>query len=67
MSHPEIATQLCTGCGLCASVCTSNGLQVVGVVIAFIGVNECAGCRLCETVCPHGAINCPFEIVLDEA
>jgi ferredoxin len=67
MTYPAIATQLCIGCGLCASVCTQNGLQVVGLVVAFVGVEKCAGCGLCEAVCPEDAISCPFEIVLDEA
>ncbi|MCL1886177.1 MAG: 4Fe-4S binding protein [Dehalococcoidia bacterium] len=67
MSRPEIVRQLCTGCGLCASVCTRGGLQVVGLVASFVGADECAGCGLCEAVCPSNAISCPFEIILDEA
>ena len=67
MLHPKIELQICTGCGLCANVCTRNGLKVVESVAMFVSADECAGCGLCEMVCPSGAINSPFDVILDEA
>ncbi|MCL2707455.1 MAG: 4Fe-4S binding protein [Dehalococcoidia bacterium] len=66
MPYPEIVSRNCIGCGLCAGVCTKNGLRVVGAAVSFTGLEECSGCGLCEAVCPKSAISSPFDIILDE-
>ncbi len=63
---PIIDQGKCNGCGLCIAVCACKSLVLVGNVIAFIETGNCGWCTLCEAVCPKGAINCPFEIVIEE-
>jgi len=36
-------------------------------IIKIIEVNDCGYCTECELVCPTGAIQCPFEIVVEES
>jgi Fe-S-cluster-containing hydrogenase component 2 len=54
----RINEELCTGCGLCADVCSDfgvvieNGKARVGTTAVF----GCVGCGHCMAVCPEGAI-----------
>ena len=64
---PVIDPQKCNGCGLCLSVCTCNGLIMVGNVATVVEVEYCDWCTECEAVCPTGAISCAFEIVFQES
>jgi ferredoxin len=66
MATPEIDTARCTGCGLCVSVCSKDGLVLMESHSVFVGGDECTWCGMCEAVCEHGAISCPYEIVLSE-
>jgi MinD superfamily P-loop ATPase len=63
---PVIDPEKCDGCGLCVGVCHLNALAIVNNVITIIETVECDWCTDCELVCPTGAINCPFEIILQE-
>jgi epoxyqueuosine reductase QueG len=36
-------------------------------IIKMIEVNDCGYCTECELVCPTGAIQCPYEIVVEES
>jgi len=63
---PVIDTEKCNGCGLCVSVCHCNALAIVNNVITIIETVECDWCTDCEAVCPTGAINCPFEIIIQQ-
>ena len=67
---PEIDIDKCNGCGLCINVCACNAIVMVDNIITVIGKKECyqciRWCTLCEDVCPTGAINCAFEIVIEE-
>jgi len=63
---PVIDQERCNGCGLCITVCSCKSLVLVGNVIAFIETGKCGWCTWCEAVCPTGAINCPFEIIIEE-
>lgn len=63
---PVIDREICTGCGLCVTVCTCSALVVVNNIITIIETKECGWCLQCEAVCPVGAIVCPFEIVIEE-
>lgn len=64
---PVIDPQKCNGCGLCVSVCTCNGLIMVGNVATVVEVEYCDWCTMCEAVCPTGALRCAFEIVFQES
>jgi formate hydrogenlyase subunit 6/NADH:ubiquinone oxidoreductase subunit I len=50
----------CTGCGLCARDCPSNGLHVErtpdGGVVMEHRYDRCASCGQCELSCRRGAI-----------
>ena len=63
---PVIDREKCNGCGLCISVCLCKSLVLSGNVITFVEKGNCGWCTWCEAVCPTGAINCPFEIVIEE-
>jgi len=63
---PVIDEDKCDGCGLCVSVCTCGGLQIINHVVKPISGVKCAWCATCELVCPSGAISCPFDIVIEE-
>jgi len=63
---PILDTGKCNGCGLCAGVCHLDVLAIVDKIVIIVETVECDWCTDCEAVCPTGAINCPFEIVLQE-
>ena len=54
----EIDGALCTGCGLCASVCSDGSLEIVGGKATRMAesVFECIGCGHCMAICPSGAV-----------
>lgn len=64
---PVLDEALCNGCGLCLSVCQCGALVMVENIVKLIDVEECGYCTDCELVCPTGAIQCPFEIVIEES
>ena len=63
---PIINPELCNGCGLCLTVCDCGALILTGSIIAFAETEDCGYCTECEAVCPTGAIQCPYEIVIEE-
>jgi len=63
---PIIDAELCNGCGLCLTVCECGALVVTGSIIAIQETYECGYCTECEAVCPTGAIQCPYEIVVED-
>lgn len=63
---PVIDRGKCNGCGLCISVCLCKSLVLSGNLITFVEAGDCGWCTWCEAVCPTGAINCPFEIVVEQ-
>ena len=54
--HLLIDESLCTGCGLCSSVCIRDGISVVGEKARENGSGSCFDCGQCEAVCPKDAI-----------
>lgn len=54
----RINRDLCTGCGLCVSVCKDNSLKIDNQKAAETGNSffECIGCGHCMAICPSGAI-----------
>ena len=63
---PIIEQELCTGCGLCVSVCYQRALVLEEDMVRVIETEECSYCTECEAVCPSGAIHCPYEIVIED-
>ena len=64
---PILNEALCNGCGLCVTVCQCGGMVIVASMIKRVDVADCRYCAECELVCPTGAIQCPFEIVIEES
>lgn len=67
---PIIDLSKCNGCGLCVEVCLCRKLILVDNGVEIIEQVECHSCTrwctMCEVVCPTGAIQCPFEVVIEE-
>ncbi|MBI5074042.1 MAG: nitroreductase family protein [Nitrospirae bacterium] len=59
----EIDSDLCTGCGLCISVCPTGTLSLVDGKAA-VTEGDSISCGHCEAVCPQAAIRVP---AIDEA
>lgn len=61
-STPYLAVvneDLCSGCGLCASVCPFDAIEIKeegGRRIAKVNVIRCKGCGACAATCPSGAM-----------
>ncbi len=66
----EIDRNKCNGCGLCVGVCSCQVLVLVDNTVEVREKREChqctRWCTMCEMVCPTGAIQCPFEVVIEE-
>jgi len=59
VSAPPIAvvgTDLCIGCGQCASVCPAGAISVRSEQKAVVDESLCRGCGSCVEVCPVGAV-----------
>ncbi len=54
----KIDKKLCSGCGLCASMCRYEAVRVEGNVFS-VDPLRCEGCRVCVSFCPEGAILFP--------
>ncbi len=57
--EPTTATvdeEICTGCGLCVSVCTYHAIEINGKMIATVNEALCEGCGACSVTCPAKAI-----------
>jgi MinD superfamily P-loop ATPase len=67
---PVIDRNRCDGCGLCVEVCRCQVLVLVDNVVEIREDGKCKlctrWCTMCEMVCPTGAIQCPFEIIIEE-
>lgn len=59
VSAPPIAvveTDLCIGCGQCASACPAGAISVSPERKAVVDESSCRGCGACVGVCPVGAV-----------
>jgi MinD superfamily P-loop ATPase len=54
----EIDCELCTSCGLCASLCKFGAIQENGAGFA-VDPLRCEGCKVCVAFCPAAAIRFP--------
>ncbi len=70
MEMPIIDLSKCNGCGVCVEVCLCQKLVPAdkGVeILENVECHSCASwCTMCEMVCPTGAIQCPFEVVIED-
>jgi electron transport complex protein RnfB len=68
---PQVAEELCTGCGLCTDACPRDVIAMIpagakvrvacgsrdrGSVVRKICPDGCIGCGICAKACPHSAI-----------
>jgi Pyruvate/2-oxoacid:ferredoxin oxidoreductase delta subunit len=56
-----VNADLCTGCGICATVCPTVCISIVESELNFNGVSfidrqRCTGCNICAIDCPWFAI-----------
>ena len=62
-AKPFKITDLCCGCGACASVCGKNAITIAKNEEGFehytIDPDKCVGCKLCQTVCPMNRVTAP--------
>ncbi len=71
---PRINQELCNLCGLCVEACSCQSVEMGehGPVFrcaddAMVQCVEESQCHcLCEEVCPTGALECSYEIVLED-
>jgi formate hydrogenlyase subunit 6/NADH:ubiquinone oxidoreductase subunit I len=71
---PRVDMSKCTLCGICVDRCRCHAVEMTQLGPVFHCPGHCPvmGCPAngdcwweCEEVCPEGAIECPFEIVLE--
>ena len=51
-----IESKWCKGCGICATFCPKQALEIVGEKVQLKDDNECIKCGMCEMRCPDFAI-----------
>ncbi len=54
----QIDENLCTGCGVCASMCAYEAVRANGQSFA-VDPLRCEGCKVCVAFCPAGAVVFP--------
>ena len=59
---PLINVQRCTGCGLCAELCPTHAVAILGGLPVIVRPANCTFCEICESSCPERAIERPFTI-----
>ncbi len=57
---PDVNTERCIGCGLCAKNCANDGIRVIDGK-AVVNPDNCVGCGHCLAFCPKGALNCSWK------
>ena len=55
MKHLIIDEELCTGCGLCKSVCIRDNIEIADDIAVDVE-NDCFDCGQCSTICKQNAI-----------
>ena len=49
------------------AVCECGAVVIVDNVASIMETDDCGYCTECEAVCPTGAIQCPYEIIIEES
>ncbi len=64
MPVARVENDLCSGCGLCSSICPFDCIEIIkqeGATdrfgVATVKVARCVACRLCKSMCIKEAIN----------
>ena len=52
----ELYPELCTGCGMCSTVCPHGVFSISGRVAEIVRPQECMECGACQLNCPPSAI-----------
>lgn len=62
-AKPFKITDLCCGCGACASICGKGAITIAKNEEGFehytIDPDKCVGCKLCQAVCPMNRVAAP--------
>ena len=53
---PEVETDACMGCGLCAKACAPACLEMVWDFATLVRPEDCTSCGECAKVCQHDVI-----------
>lgn len=72
---PQVNIELCTRCGLCVEACACPAVEMgeqgpvfhCAEVTCPIGLEDMECECICEEVCPTGAIQCTYEILLEDS
>lgn len=62
---PLINQNTCTGCGDCVEICPTEALVQQEGKARLVKAEACTYCAECEAACPVGAIEIPYQIVLE--
>ena len=46
----------CVACGVCASQCPREAIDIYKGCYAVVDISKCVGCGICEKACPAGSI-----------
>jgi len=60
---PTINLRRCDRCGRCVEACPTDAVEMTADGPVIVRPDDCTYCTDCEVVCPHGAIECPYEIM----
>lgn len=62
VSHIDINTSWCKGCGICIGVCPTGVLDFDDRQKAQVKyLEKCVNCKLCELLCPELAVSVEEE------